>query len=138
MKRRTGFEINAMLLVWLSELFRIITFKGQFWAGLKWSKLAKLELNIMLVKVVSKVNQESISRPCYTLMLRSDITWINVMVLGGYKLSGSSRVSAFSAEPSLPSRYGGLSPITSGQMQTINAPFFRVARPSLMSYSVAD
>ena len=61
--------------------------------------------------------------PCYTFMLRSDITWINVMVLGGYKLSGSSRVSAFSAEPSLPSRYGSLSPITSGQMQTINALF---------------
>ena len=45
-----------------------------------------LELNMMLVKVVSKVNQKSISRPCYTFMLRSDITWINVMVLGGYKL----------------------------------------------------
>ena len=41
MKMRTVFEINTMLLVWLSELFRIITFKGQFWAGLKWSKLAK-------------------------------------------------------------------------------------------------
>ena len=97
-----------------------------------------LELNMMLVKVVSKVNQKSISRPCYTFMLRSDITWINVMVLGGYKLSGPSGVSAFSAEPSLPSRYGGLSPITSGQMQAINAPFFRVARPSLMSYFAAD
>ena len=51
-----------------------------------------LELNMMLVKVVSKVNQKSISRPCYTFMLRSDITWINVMVLGGYKLSGPSGV----------------------------------------------
>ena len=30
-----------MLLVWLSELIRIITLKGQFWAGLKWLKLAK-------------------------------------------------------------------------------------------------
>ena len=78
---------------------------------------------MMLVRVVRKVNQESISRPCYTFMLRSDITWINVMVLGGYKLSGPSGVSAFSAEPSLPSRYRGLSPITSGQMQTINALF---------------
>ena len=113
--------------------------------GLKWLKLARFLLfplftatHMMLVRVVSKVNQESISRPCYTFMLRSDITWINVMVLGGYKLSGSSRVSAFSAEPSLPSRYGSLSPINSGQMQTINAPFFRVARPSLMSYSAAD
>ena len=38
---RTVFEINTMLLVWLSELFRIITFKGQFWAGLKWLKLTK-------------------------------------------------------------------------------------------------
>ena len=83
----------------------------------------------MLVKVVSKVNQESISKPCNTFMLRSDITWINVMVLGGYKLSGSSRVSAFSAEPSLPSRYGGLSPITSGQMQTINTFFLELPAP---------
>ena len=59
---------------------------------------------MMLVRVVRKVNQESISRPCYTFMLKSDITWINVMVLGGYKLSGPSEVSAFTAEPSLPSR----------------------------------
>ena len=30
-----------MLFVWRSELFRIITIKGQLWAGLQWLKLAK-------------------------------------------------------------------------------------------------